>query len=719
MKPGSLRTAAGAWALAVLCCGGALAADSKPAVKVMKAAPAFSAAQLNQLPRQGWLTNGGNLANQRYSPLTAINRDNVAGLKALWRGSLGGSGMGAQHSGQSQPIVYEGVLFISTGANDVFALDLDTGATLWSYKANLDPKNVIVCCGWVSRGVGLGEGKVFAGQLDGKLLALDQKTGKVIWSIQAEKPQEGFAIASAPLYYNGMVITGFAGGDMGARGRVKAYNAKDGKLRWTFFTIPAPGEYGSDTWPRNSDVWKHGGAPVWQTPAVDPELGLIYFSTGNPGPDLNGGVRAGDNLFTDSIVALDVATGKYRWHFQQVHHDIWDYDSPSPVILFDAAVNGVPRKGLVESSKSGFTYILDRVTGKPLIGIEERPVPQEPRQATAATQPHPIGESLVPQFIDAAPEGFQLTNEGRVFTPFWDKIVLYKPLAGVNWPPSAYDPETHLLYVCGNDRIGSAMVGKEDPGPPSFQGMWLGGQFGRVPTAGRGLYGAIDVTTHRIKWRQQWTDGCHTGSVVTAGGLVFVGRSDGRLTALDKANGDKLWEFQTDGGMNSTVSVFEYQGRQYVAALGAGTLFAGSKRSDGVWLFGLDGTLEQLPAPTKGPPPPAAGEQAPAAGANPIAGSPTAVGAAPAATAAISMPRGEPNIASGKELYMQTCLPCHGDKGLGGHGGGASLQAVSKDVVTIMTTVTQGRNAMPAFGTILTPEQIRDVSAFISKDLIQ
>ena len=241
--------------------------------------------------------------------------------------------------------------------------------------------------------------------LDGRLVALDRRTGKEVWSIQAERWQEGFSITSAPLYYDGMVITGFSGAEIGVRGRVKAYDADDGKLLWTFYTIPGPGELGHDTWPQDNEVWMHGGATVWQTPAVDPELGLIYFSTGNPGPDFNGAVRAGDNLFSASIVAIEARTGKYRWHFQQVHHDLWDYDAPNPVVLFDVRVGGALRKGLAQVGKTGWAYILDRETGEPLIGIEERPVPQEPRQATAATQPYPVGDAIVPQQVEIAPEG--------------------------------------------------------------------------------------------------------------------------------------------------------------------------------------------------------------------------------------------------------------------------------------------------------------------------
>lgn len=660
----------------------------------ISSAPAFSTQQLTALPTQGWVTNGGNLYNQRYSPLTGIDRENVKNLKAEWRTHLNGSGLGAQYSGQAQPIFYDGVLYMTTGASDVFALDVKSGRILWSYQAKLDPARVKVCCGWVNRGVGLGDGKVFLGQLDARLVALDQRTGKVVWSVQAEDPLQGYSIVSAPLYYDGKVITGFGGGDMGVRGRVKAYDAKNGKLQWTFYTIPAPGEFGHESWPTDNEIWKYGGAAVWQTPAVDPELGTIYFSTGNAAPDYNGSVRKGDNLFTVSIVALDVKTGKYKWHFQQVHHDIWDYDSPSPVVLFDVMHDGKPRKALAEVSKTGWVYILDRVDGKPLLGIEERPVPQEPRQHTAATQPYPVGDAVVPQFVDIAPEGYPLINEGKIFTPFWDKVVVYKPQMAVNWPPSSYDPQSNLFYVCAIDAIGSSFSDRKPFAPPQLQGMWLGGGGAFTGVASRGIFAAVDLKTNRIAWRQQWPERCFSGSLATAGGLVFVGRSDGRFTALNSANGAKLWEFQTDAGVNAPASTFEYQGKQYVAVMSAGTLFGGSKKGDSVWLFSLSGNLESFPIIP-----------------------PARPGAPPPVQAEVAIAPGTPDIENGRKLFGQFCVACHGETGMGGHGAGAPLNNASKDMKALVTTVTTGRNDMPSFKTVLPPEQIRDISAFIAEKL--
>ena len=660
----------------------------------------FSSATLTAPPTASWPTNGGNLYNQRYSPLSTIDRGNVAQLKGVWRARLRSSGTAPQFSGGAQPIVHDGVAYVSTGANDVFAVSIESGQILWQYAANLDPKITSVCCGWINRGVAISEDRVFVGRLDGQLAALERATGKVVWSIQAERWQESFSMTSAPVYVNGMVITGFAGGDRGTRGRVKAYDAKDGRLIWTFYTIPGPGEPGHDTWPKDNEAWKYGGASVWQTPAIDAELGLVYFSTGNAGPDYNGAVRAGDNLYTVSMVAIELATGKYRWHFQQVHHDIWDYDASNPVILMDVNVDGRTRKAIAEVGKTGWAYILDRQTGKPLVGIDERPVPQEPRQATAATQPFPQGDAVVPQLIESAPQGYKLVNDGRIFTPFvGNNPTIMRPgiWGGANWPPSAYDPAQQRLFVCASSVV-NGYVGGGDPTfvAPGAGKDYLGGAMTFTPIPRSGVIASLDVTTNMIAWRHQWTEQCYSGLLATGGRLLFVGRNDGRLTALDSTTGTQLWEFQTGAGMHAPVSSFEFRGRQYVIAFSAGNALIGSARGDSVWLFGLDGTL-----------PPAA------------PGTPVSRTAAPASdtTAAAARAGSVVDLVRGRQVYEQACVVCHGTDGKGGHGVGAPLVGL-KDLGTTMQTVTSGRNnTMPAFGTSLTPDQIRDVSAYVVETL--
>ncbi len=673
------------------------------------AAPAFSGEALVEPPIDAWPTNGGNVYNQRYSPLAEIDRTNVSRLRGVWRTHLAGSGLAAKYSGEAQPIVYDGVVYVSTGADNVFALSVATGAVLWRFEAHLDPDLTSVCCGWDNRGIALGDGKVFVGLLDGRLVALDQHTGKPVWSVQAERWQDGYSITSAPLYYDGVVVTGFSGGELGIRGRVEAFDAATGEHRWTFFTVPGPGQIGHETWPADNDAWRHGGAPVWQTPALDPELGLLYFSTGNPGPDFNGAVRAGDNLFTSSIVAIDAKTGQYRWHYQQVHHDIWDYDSPNPVVLFDAKIGGRLRHGLAEVSKTGWAYILDRETGKPLLGIDERRVPQLAKQATARTQPYPRGDAVVPQAVDIPPENFELVNGGRIFTPYLgDDGTIVSPslYGGANWPPSSYDPVRHRLFVCASDLPGNYIGGDRDFEGPTPGKTYEGGVVGFAPLPRVGIFAALNVTTNRLVWRYRWRDQCYSGSVATAGGLVFVGRNDGRLTALDADTGRRLWEFQTGAGVNAPASVFRYEGKEYLVVLSAGNVLIGSAHGDSVWLFGLDGPL--------GPAEPSDTPAAKAAAAGASAAAQT--GDAAASAAAQKDPAAA--VAAGREIYTSTCVPCHGADGRGGHGGGAPLDEVA-DVGTAVRTIESGRNSMPAFGGSLTREQIRDVASYVVNGLFE
>jgi alcohol dehydrogenase (cytochrome c) len=645
-------------------------------------APSFAGSSLTA-PRKDWPTNGGDWYNRRYAPLEEINRQTVGNLQGVWRARLNGSGFGPKYSAEAQPIYFDGVLYVATPANDVFAIDVDSGQFLWVYEAKLDSAISTVCCGWTNRGVAIGDRKVYVGQLDGKLVALDQRTGAVAWSIQAERWQDGYTITTAPLYYDGLVITGFAGAEFGVRGRVKAYDASTGALVWTFYTIPGPGEIGHDTWPQDNEIWRSGGGTVWQTPALDSALGLVYFSTGNAGPDFNGAVRAGDNLFSASIVALDVRTGKYRWHFQEVHHDLWDYDAPNPVVLFDLEIDGVQRKGLAQAGKTGWVYLLDRTNGTPLLGIEERPVPQEPRQATAATQPVPVGDAFVPLSMEVAPEGFELVNRGGIFTPYWTDYVVAKPglRGGANWPPSSFDVETGYFYVCAADSASAFRAWDIPDALPPAGEFYIGGNFGTNPLPVFGIFAALDLRTNKLVWQQHWSERCLSGSVATAGGLVFVGRNDGRLTALDSATGAKRWEFQTGAGVNAPPTVFEHEGREYVAVVSGGHV-QGGPHGDSVWLFSLDGTLGQV----------APAAQQPVAQVSSNVDTPISLDA-------------------GRAAFVNSCVFCHGADGTGGHGGPAFTTALS--AAEIRRTVSAGRNQMPAFGTLLDESAVANVSAWV------
>jgi alcohol dehydrogenase (cytochrome c) len=681
-------------------------------------APAFSTADLAATPSDNWVTNGGSLSNDRYTSLDQIDTSNVSKLKGVWMIHLHGDATAAKYSAESQPLEWNGVIYVPTGDDDVFAIDSSDGKVLWEYKAHLNQSISTVCCGWESRGVALGEGRVFVGQLDGKLVALDQRTGKVAWSTLVEPWQRGYSITSAPLYVDGMVITGLSGGEFGTRGRLTAYDAKTGRLRWRFWTVPGPGQPGHETWP-NNDAWMHGGAPVWQTPAVDPKLGLIYFSTGNAGPDEYGGNRAGKNLYTASMLALDLKTGKLRWSYQMVHHDIWDYDAPSPVVLFDARIHGRTVRGIGEAEKTGWLYLLDRTTGKPLFPIPEKPVPQLARQKTFPTQPIPSYPSIVPevitnagyaQIVKAATQAAQGSNiaakkvtvlrQTHMFQPYWHTMLALTPgpQGGTNWQPSSYSPKTHLMYVCAQSgSVGytalTAKPAKQKNVAQITTGSTLtvAGGFGANP----GYFAAVDVTTGRIAGEKRWTEACYAGSVATAGNVVFIGRNGGELQAYDASSGKQLWSFQTGAGANDAPTIFRRNGKEYVVFYAGGNALAATPHGDRLWLFGLDGTM----GPAK---PPAGGTGIEHAG----------------ATQGKNPTNAQGNAAAGKVVFTGNCSTCHGLSGHGGNGG-PDLTAIpsAKNLVTVIGQVTNGGAGMPSFKGSLTQTQIRDVATYVVKQI--
>jgi quinohemoprotein ethanol dehydrogenase len=476
-------------------------------------------------------------------------------------------------------------------------LDARTGRKMWEYSSDIPQVNDLICCGWDNRGVAAGDGMIYSGQLDGSFVALDQKTGRIAWRTQLEDYHDGYSITGATRYYDGLVFTGMAGGENGIRGRLYALDAKTGSEVWRFYTIPAPGEFGSDTWPSGTDAWTHGGGTIWQGPAIDPDLGMLYFSTGNAGPDYDGSVRPGDNLFTASMVALDYRTGQYKWHFQQTHHDIWDYDSPSPVVLFDQMYNGQQRKGIYECSKTGWCYFLDRTNGQPLIGITEKPVDQEPRNATAATQPFPVGDSVTNQCPDPLPQ-FPVT--GCVFAPFWDTPVLMRPggggRGGTEFSPTSYSPQTGFVYVNAGMQDGVLSVA-----PQRFVlGKRYTGQAGGTALGApiKSTFTAMDSRTNKIAWQKIEDGDQGYGAVSTAGGLVFRGKLDGNLVAQDAQTGQDLWQFQTGWGISAPPMTYSLDGTQYVVvAAGGNRGGATTLDGDAVWAFSLTGTVGSVAAP--------------------------------------------------------------------------------------------------------------------------
>ena len=548
-----------------------------------------------------WVTNGGNLTNQRYSTLKQINTENVKQLKGAWMTRLKGSGMGGKYSAEATPLVKDGIMYVVTGNDDVFALNAKTGELQWERWSGIDQQITTVCCGWLNRGLALGEGMVFLGQLDANVVALDIKTGKEVWKTPIEDWKNGYGVTSAPLYYDGIIYSGITGGEYGVRGRLTALDAKTGKVLWRSYTLPAPGEFGAETWPAGTTHAMRGGASIWNTPALDPELGLVYFATGNCGPDYDGSMREGDNLFCASIMAIDAKTGQYKWHFQQVHHDIWDYDAASPVVLFDTVIDGQPRKALAEAGRTGWVYILDRTNGKPLIGIEEKPVPQEPQQKTAKTQPIPVGDATVPQCAQPLPD---YPQAGCIYDVFWDTPVVIQPggQGGTNWSPMPYSPETGLLYVPGTIRS-SAFVRYGDNTWKNGMPYTGGTQAPPMGSPLAGTFTAITATTNKIAWQQQmpFRMGGGGGATVTAGGLLLRGEPDGNFVALNAKTGEILFKFQTGFGADAPPMVYEVDGQQYISIVTGGNRIQGSATGDAVWTFALNGNVQAL-----WPPPPPA-----------------------------------------------------------------------------------------------------------------
>jgi quinohemoprotein ethanol dehydrogenase len=667
--------------------------------------PAFEADDLTDTADKNWPTVGGSFANDRYSELDEIDTENVDELKGVWHTNLRNSGVEAKYSGESQPVVYNGVIYVTTGANDVFAVDVESGDILWQYKANLDQKISTVCCGWLNRGVAIGDGKVFQGQLDGKVVALNAKTGQKIWTRQLVNWEEGQTITAAPIYADGRVYIGVVGADLGTRGFLEALDANTGQSMWRYYTIPAPGEPGGDSWPQNTDAYLHGGAAIWQAPAYDPDLGLLYFSTGNAGPDWDGSVRPGDNKWAVSIVAVEAETGTFRWGYQMVHHDIWDYDAASPVVLFDASDG---REGVAQAGKTGWLYMLDRETGKPLYGIDEKPVKQDPVQHTAATQPIPRNGEFTPhrpvppaeverikKALTPEQKNLKVVPQQAMYDPPGRNGTLVAnfpgPQGGVNWQPISYNPETDMFYICSAAQTAGAMA---VPGQEWKEGQYyIGGVIvGAAWTESSGTFTAIDALSGRRVWQKRFPEACYAGTSTTKGNLVFLGRNNGELEAYDARNGSRLWKFQTGAGANNTATIFEHKGKQYVLFLSQGNSLQATPHGDELWLFGLDGTLGPAEAPGGGAGTEHGGEEG-GEQAGPEQG----------------------NAEAGQSVYANNCSGCHGARGTGGNGGPDISNPLT--LTQIIAQVTNGGGGMPAFEGQLDQQQISDVAAYVFEEI--
>ncbi|HKV04890.1 MAG TPA: PQQ-binding-like beta-propeller repeat protein [Candidatus Acidoferrales bacterium] len=543
-------------------------------VVMIVAAPLAAASQ--------WSTVGGSSGNARYSSLSQINSQTVARLGASWVSEK----IAPPPTARAMPVIDDGLMFF-TAPPFVYAIDVSTGHVAWRYRLGPDTAPGTPVAGSPAReGVAVGEGLIFAGLSDSHLIALWEKTGELAWKISlidpAGSPTGG--ASGAPLYADGLVSIG-TNGDNGNRGQIVAVDAKTGREAWRFFVIPAPGEKGSETWPKNNS-WRRGGGAVWLVGASDPELGLVYYVTGNGVPQYSGENRAGDNLYLCSVVALDSKTGKLRWHYQVIRHDIWEADIAEAPVLFDAQINGQPRKAIAAMRTDGYLFMLDRTTGKPLGRVEERPVPQDVFQKTAATQPYPAGaDHVLPDCNDwkkqSIPRGFDL---GCFFTPASvQKENILAPVYGMRVTPMAFDPQTRFFYVTGN----AALQWFRRAEDPDFFSLSFNGRVPGLDKLSYGVLAALDSHTNTIVWKKEFRGLRPSGALATAGGLVFQMAGDGNLQAYDARDGSLIWQFQTGALGGSPPFSFESGGEQYVATI------AGSS----VWAFKLGGTLPAATAP--------------------------------------------------------------------------------------------------------------------------
>jgi len=489
-----------------------------------------------------WVLTGRTYDNQRYSPLTQVDASNVTSLQLV---GIAQTGMTA--SFETTPIVVNGVMYITTptvsNQMKIIAMNATNGRRIWDSTYSLGAFQI--CCGPVNRGPAVGYGMVYALTLDDKLLALDAATGALRWQSTVADPSVGYSETMTPQVYDGMVIVGSAGGEWPIRGFVAAYDAKNGKQRWRWDSTD-PKTYAGDS-------WKRGGGMVWTTPAVDPALGLVIFCTGNPNPDLNGSYRKGDNRWSDSIVALDVHTGKLKWGYQEIKHDVWDYDAVSNVVLFDVHVNGKTIPAAGEAGKVGWFYIVDRRNGKLI------------RRSDA--------------YVRMTPNMFsQPTHKGPVMLPGAN--------GGAEWSPPAYSPETHYVYVLAMDQL---MRFTTNPEAYQKGRIRLGSAFSNIEPHGiqDGRFVAIDTETGKIAWTYMTPEPLIGGALATAGNLVFFGEGNGWFDALDAKAGKLLWRYNLGAGVNAPPVTYEVNGQQYVAVAAGGNFQLSFPYGDTVAIFKL------------------------------------------------------------------------------------------------------------------------------------
>jgi PQQ-dependent dehydrogenase (methanol/ethanol family) len=516
-----------------------------------------------------WPMYGGSYDQQRFSDLDQINVDNVKDLEPAWTFH---TGLYTNTTGyQTTPVVFNGDMYVTTPRVKrdqwVIKLDAETGKEKWRTPLRQGPAKY--CCGPNNRGVTLYEDKVIISTLDANMTALNAKNGKVVWQVSTANAQAGYSQTSAPLAYDGKIFIGAAGGEFGIRGFLKAFDAKDGKHLWTWYTIPSPEDGGWEgDWVEEApglginlnrdiakekadldkypDAWKHGGVPIWTTPSLDPDLRLIYVTTGNPGPDYDASVRPGDNLWGDSLCAINMDTGKLEWGFQYVPHDVWDYDGGCPPLLFDIEFEGEQRQVVGLFTKLGVFYLLDRKTGE-LLKASEPYVPHE----NLFTPPNPEGVTVAPGSA-----------------------------GGTNWSPASYNPQTQWVY---STNMHWPMVMTLSPQEFKEGVTYQGGNASFGNQQNFDIWGnitAINPVTGKIVWETRTEKPMFSGLITTAGGLVFAGQSDASFDAWNAKTGDHLWQFKTEAGTNAAPATYMIKGKQYIVVAAGGSRYVRRNRDN-------------------------------------------------------------------------------------------------------------------------------------------
>ncbi len=516
--------------------------------------PAFSPVTWERLVNaesepENWMMYSGTLDSQRYSRLNQINTDNVTELEMKWSYQIP-----VIDRAETVPTVVDGVMFITEAPSNLTAVDARTGRVYWRYDHEL-PEDLRICCGRNNRGVAILGETLFMSTLDAHLVAIDARTGNVLWDVEVADYEAGYSKTAAPLIVKDKVVTGIAGGEFGIRGFIDAYDPVTGELEWRTYAIPGPGEPGNDSW--SGDSWKTGGAATWITGSYDSELNLIYWGTGNPGPDWNGDVRLGDNLYSDSALALNGDTGEIAWHFQFTPHDVHDYDSIQVPILADIEYQGSTRKVMMWANRNAFFYTIDRETGEFLEG-----------EAYAS--------QTWAQGLD--PNGRPIRVPGMA--PTYEGILVSPPIVGAtNWYSPGYSQQTGLFYVTSFDGEQEFFKRDEDyEEGERFTGG--GGRYNQPMDAFHSSIRAINPATAEIEWEFPIMPRSSAGITTTAGGIVFTGSADGYFFALDAASGEELWHISLGARVHAAPMTYALDGQQFVTIASGNVVYTFGLKED-------------------------------------------------------------------------------------------------------------------------------------------